>query len=158
MNKIMTEQVNINIKLQRRLSVGLAAATLVVAVLFFAGSVLLNESWFAALVVQTGLRLESFVAVFATSAIVLSTGAFVISWKQRSFLVGGLLATSGVIFMIHPLTIFIMHFMKHSQMAMVHSAVIPGGPILVVILGLGILGLGVAKGMRTAMGAVAAAR
>jgi hypothetical protein len=60
--------------------------------------------------------------------------------------------------MIHPLTIFIMHFMKHSQMAMVHSAVIPGGPILVVILGLGILGLGVVKSIRISRIAVAAAR
>ena len=71
-SKIMTNQVNINIKLQRRLSLGLAAATLVVALLFFAGSVLLNEPWFAAVVVQTGLTLESFVAVFAITAIVLS--------------------------------------------------------------------------------------
>jgi hypothetical protein len=158
MSKIMTEQVNINMKLQRRLSVGLAAATLVVALLFFAGSMLLNDSWFAALVVQTGLTLESFVALFAISAIVLSTGAFVISWKHRSFLGPGLLAASGVIFMIHPLTIFIMHFMKHSQMATGHSAVIPGGPILVVILGLGILGLGVVKCIRTGRTAVAAVR
>ena len=49
----MTKQANINMELQRRMSVGLAAATLVVALLFFAGSVLLNESWFAVLVVQT---------------------------------------------------------------------------------------------------------
>jgi hypothetical protein len=60
-----------------------------------------------------------------------------------------LLSASGVIFMIHPLTIFIMHFMKHPQMDTGHSAVIPGGPILVVIFGLGILGLGVVKGIRT---------
>src|SRR3989442_7334441 len=145
----MSNQVNINTKLQRRLSVGLAAATLVVAMLFFAGSVLLNESWFAALVAQTGLTLESFVAIFAISAIVLSTGAFVISWKQRSFLGAGLLAASGVIFMLHPLTIFMMYFMKHPQMTTGHSAVIPGGPILVVILGLGIFGLGLANGVRT---------
>ncbi len=82
----MTKQVNIDMKLQRRLSVGLAAATLIVALLFFAGSMLLNESWFAALVVQTGLTLESFVAVFAISAVVLSTGAFVISWNRGHFL------------------------------------------------------------------------
>ncbi|PWU80165.1 MAG: hypothetical protein DLM72_13565 [Candidatus Nitrosopolaris wilkensis] len=84
--KRMTKQVNIDMKLQRRLSVGLAAATLIVALLFFAGSMLLNESWFAALVVQTGLTLESFVAVFAISAVVLSTGAFVISWNRGHFL------------------------------------------------------------------------
>jgi hypothetical protein len=145
----MTKQVNISLKLQRRLSVGLAAATLVLALLFFAGSMLLNEPWFAAQVAQTGLTLESFVAVFTISIIALSIGAFVISWNQRSFLGAGLLAASGVIFMIHPLTIFIMHFMKHPQMATGHSAVIPGGPILVVIFGLGILGLGVVKGIRT---------
>ncbi len=154
----MTKQVNINMKLQRRLSVGLAAATLVVALLFFAGSVLLMQSWFAALVAQTGLTLESFVAVFAISVIALSTGAFVISWKQRSFLGAGLLAASGVIFMIHPLTIFMMHLMIHPQMATGHSVVIPWGPILVVILGLGILGLGIAKGIRTVRTAVVAAR
>jgi hypothetical protein len=154
----MTEQVNINIKLQRRLSVGLAAATLVLALLFFASSVLLNDSWYAAIVVQTGLRLESFVAIFAVSAIVLSTGSFIISCKQRSVLAAGLLAASGVIFMIHPLSIFMMHFMKHTQMAIGHSAAIPGGPILVVILGLGILGLGVVKGIKTGRTEVAAAR
>jgi hypothetical protein len=159
MSNIMTKQVNINLKLQRRLSLGLAAATLVVALLFFAGSVLLNEPWFAAQVAQTGLTLESFVAVFTISIIALSIGAFVISWNQRSFLGAGLLAASGVILIIHPLTtIFMTHVMKHSQMAAGHSAAIPGGPILVVILGLGILVLGVAKGLRTPRTAVAAAR
>ena len=150
----MTKQVNINMKLQRRLSVGLAAATLVVALLFFAGSVLLMQSCFAALVAQTGLTLESFVAVFAISVIALSTGAFVISWNQKSFLGAGLLAASGVIFMIHPLT----SVMIRHQMATGHSAVIPWGPILAVILGLGILGLGVAKGIGTARTVVATAR
>ncbi len=74
--------------------------------------------------------------------------------EQRSFLGAGLLVTSGAIFMIHPLTIFMIHFMKHSQMATGHSAVIPGGPLLVVILGLGILGLGLVKGIRTERTAV----
>ncbi|MDP9290630.1 MAG: hypothetical protein M3P08_20870 [Thermoproteota archaeon] len=142
----MTEQVNISMKLQRHLSVGLAAATLVVALLFFAGSVLLMQSWFAALVAQSGLTLESFVAMFAISVIALSTGAFVISWKERSFLGAGLLAASGVVFMIHPLT----NFMIHQHIATGHSGAIPWGPILVIILGLGILGLGISKGIRTA--------
>jgi len=145
----MTKQVNINMKLKRRLSVGLAAATLVVAVLFFAGSLLLMESWFAALVAQTGLTLESFVALFAICIIVLSTGAFVISWKQRTFLGAGLLAASGVIFLIHPLTNFITHLI-HPQMTMGHSGAIPWGPILVVILGSAILGLSLARGIRIA--------
>jgi len=142
----MTKQVNIHMKLQRRSSVGLAAATLVVALLFFAGSVLLMQSWFAALVAQSGLTLESFVAMFAISVIALSTGAFVISWKERSFLGAGLLVASGVVFMIHPLT----NFMIHQHIATGHSEAIPWGPILVIILGLGILGLGISKGIRTA--------
>lgn len=136
-------------KLQRRLSVGLAAATLVVAMLFFVGSMLLMESWFAAIVAQTGITLESFVALFTISVIALSTGAFVISWKQMTFLGAGLLASSGVIFMVHPLTNFITH-LTHPQMTMGHSGAIPWGPILVVILGAAILGLSLEKGIRTA--------
>lgn len=136
-------------KLRRRLSVGLAAATLVVAVLFFAGSVLLMESWFAALVAQTGLTLESFVAVFAITAIVLSTGALVVSWKQRSLLGTGLLASSGAVFMIHPLSNFVTH-LTHPEMTMGHSGAISWGPILVVILGSAILGLSLARGIRPA--------
>lgn len=138
---------NVNMRLQGRLSVELAAATFVLAVLFFAGSVLLMESWFAALMTQTGLTLESFVAIFAISAIILSAGAFIISWKPSPLLVTGLLAASGIIFMIHPLSNFMSH-MTHPQM-MGHQGAIPLGPILVVILGSAILGLGLAKGIRT---------
>lgn len=68
-------------------------------------------------------------------AITFAIAAFVISWKQRSYVVAGLLAASGVILMILPLAN--MNF------------VIPG-PIIGVIVGLVILGLGVAKGIRTA--------
>jgi hypothetical protein len=73
--------------------------------------------------------------IVVTSAIALAAAAFVVSWKQRSFLVAGLLAASGIILMILPLAN--MNF------------VIPG-PIIGVIVGLVILGLGVAKGIRTA--------
>jgi hypothetical protein len=73
--------------------------------------------------------------IVLTSAIALAAAAFVVSWKQRSFLVAGLLAASGIILMILPLAN--MNF------------VIPG-PIIGVIVGLMILGLGVAKGIRTA--------
>jgi hypothetical protein len=73
--------------------------------------------------------------IVVTSAIALAAAAFVVSWKQRSFLVAGLLAASGIILMILPLAN--MNF------------VIPG-PIIGVIVGLMILGLGVAKGIRTA--------
>jgi hypothetical protein len=84
-----------------------------------------------------------FAAVVVMGSIILATAAFVISWKQRSFVVAGLLAASGVILMILPLAN--MNF------------VIPG-PIIGIVVGLVILGLGVAKGIRTARTAVVAAR
>jgi hypothetical protein len=68
-------------------------------------------------------------------AITFAIATFVISWKQRSYLVAGLLAASGIILMILPLANL--------------NFVIPG-PIIGVIVGLIILGLGVAKGIRTA--------
>jgi hypothetical protein len=74
-------------------------------------------------------------------AITFAIAAFVISWKQRSFLVAGLLTASGIILMILPLAN--MNF------------VIPG-PIIGVVIGLVILGLGVAKGIRTARAVVVA--
>ena len=73
--------------------------------------------------------------IAVASAIALAAAAFVVSWKQRSFLVAGLLAVSGIILMILPLTN--MNF------------VIPG-PVIGVIVGLVILGFGVAKTVRTA--------
>jgi hypothetical protein len=73
--------------------------------------------------------------IVVTSAMALAAAAFVISWKQRSFLVAGLLAASGITLMILPLAN--MNF------------VIPG-PIIGVVIGLVILGLGVAKGIKTA--------
>jgi hypothetical protein len=73
--------------------------------------------------------------IVATSAIILAAASFVVSWKQRSYLVAGLLIASGIILMIFPLAN--MNF------------VIPG-PIIGVIIGLVILGLGVAKGVTTA--------
>jgi predicted small secreted protein len=68
-------------------------------------------------------------------AITFAISAFVISWKQRSYLVAGLLAASGMILMILPLA---------------NLYVVSPGPIIGVIVGLMILGLGVAKGIRTA--------
>ena len=77
--------------------------------------------------------------VVVISAIVLSTAAFIVSWKQRSFVVAGLLAASGIILLILPIAK--MNF------------VIPG-PIIGVIVGLVILGLGIAKGIKTAKAAI----
>lgn len=76
-------------------------------------------------------------------AITFAIAAFVLSWKQRSYLIAGLLAASGIILMILPLAN--MNFM------------IPG-PIIGVIIGLVILGFGVAKGIRTARAVVVAPR
>ncbi len=73
------------------------------------------------------------------SAIALATAAFVVSWKQKSFLVTGLLAASGIILMTPGLiaTGYL-------------SVIMFPGPILDVIFGLIIFGLGVVKGIRTA--------
>jgi hypothetical protein len=82
-------------------------------------------------------------AVAIMGAITFAVAAFVISWKQRSSVVAGLLAASGIILMILPLAN--MNF------------VIPG-PIIGVAVGLAILGLGVAKGIRTARPTAVATR
>jgi hypothetical protein len=81
--------------------------------------------------------------VVVISAIVLAAAALIVSRNQRSFVVAGLLAASGVIVMILPLAN--MNFE------------IPG-PIIGVVVGLAILGLGVAKGIRSAMPTTVAAR
>jgi hypothetical protein len=87
-------------------------------------------------------------AVLGISAIVLAIAAFVVSWKQRSYLVAGLLAAGGITFVISGLV----------ALANINFAVIEfPGPILGVILGLPIFGLGVAKGIRTARAPVGAA-
>lgn len=78
---------------------------------------------------------------------VLAAIAFIVSWKQRSFPIAGLLASSGIILMIPTL-------IATAYLAVV---MIPG-PILGFISGLTILGLGVIKGIRTAKTGVAAAR
>lgn len=76
-------------------------------------------------------------------AITFAIAAFVISWKQRSYVVAGLLIASGVILMILPLAN--MNF------------VIPG-PIIGFMVGLVILGLGVVKGIRMARAVTVAPR
>jgi hypothetical protein len=105
------------------LSVGLAAAALAL--------VLANTV--SGVVLRTGL-----VPVIGIGAIPLAVAALVVSWNQRSFLVAGLLAASGIIGMIPGL-------IATGYLAVI---VFPG-PIYGVIYGLGIFGLGVAKGIRT---------
>lgn len=132
------------------LSVGLAAATLVAILPFFAGSVLLLQPSVAALAAQIGLVPGGgpawFVPVVPISAILLAIAAFAVSWKYRSYLVAGLLAASGIIFTLAAL------------IATGYLAVIAvPGPILGVIIGLGIFGLGIAKGIGTARSPLVAA-
>jgi mannitol-specific phosphotransferase system IIBC component len=64
-----------------------------------------------------------------------------VSWKQRSFVVAGLLAVAGIIYMIPGLV----------ALASINFAVIVfPGPILGVLFGLAVFGLGAAKGIGTA--------
>ena len=79
-------------------------------------------------------------SVFGISAIALSVAAFVLSLKKRSYVVAGLLAASGIIYMI-PAVTALGDF----------SVIVVPGPILGVLFGLLIFGLGAAKGARTAM-------
>jgi hypothetical protein len=125
------------------LAIGLAVAALAAVFPFFAGGVLLLQPSLAPLVAQAGLTQGSgpawFGPVFGFSAVGLSTASFLISWKQKSFAVAGLLAAAGVMFMMPAL-------MATGYFAVI---VIPG-PIFGVFIGLGIFGLGLAKGLRTA--------
>lgn len=105
------------------LSVGLAAATLA----------LVMANTVSGVVLQTGL-----VPVLGLGAIAPAVAAFALSWKQRSYLVAGLLTVSGIIGMIPGL-------IATSSLAVI---VFPG-PIYGVIYGLGMIGLGVAKGIRS---------
>jgi hypothetical protein len=90
-----------------------------------------------------GPAAAGFGVVVVMGSIILATVAFVISWKQRSFVVAGLLTASGIVIVILPLAN--MNFM------------IPG-PIIGVAFGLGILGLGAAMAVRAARTTVVAAR
>jgi hypothetical protein len=133
--------------LKHVLSVVLAAATLLAVLPFFVGGALLLLPGLAPLIVQAGIVPGTgpalFVPVVPISAIGLATAAFVVSSKRRSFLVGGLLAVSGVLLIIPAL-------IATEYLAVI---VVPG-PILGVISGLGILGLGIAKSIRSARTAV----
>jgi hypothetical protein len=113
------------------LAVGLAAATLAL--------VLANTV--SGVVLRTGLVPE-----LGIGAIPLAVAALVVSWKQRSYLVAGLLAASGIIGMIPGLiaTGYL-------------SVIVFPGPIYGVIYGLGIFGLGAASGIRTTRNATATA-
>jgi hypothetical protein len=108
------------------IGVGLAAVALALVLPNLAGGI-------AVLGLAAGTALS-------ITSIALSAVAFAVSWKQRSYLVAGLLAATGVIYMIPALV----------ALASINFAVIVfPGPILGVIFGLAIIGMGVAKGIRT---------
>ena len=109
------------------LAMGLAAAAL---------TLVLTNMMFSVAVLGAGLG-----PGVVISAIALAAGAFVVSRKQRSFAVTGLLAATGII-----QTIPGMIALASTNFAIIQ---IPG-PILGVIFGLAIIGLGAAKGIRTA--------
>jgi hypothetical protein len=118
--------------LKHVLSVGLAAATLAM--------VLANTV--SGVVLLTGL-----VPVLGLGAIAPAVAAFVLSWKQRSFVVAGLLAASGIVGMI-PGLIATGYF----------AVIVFPGPIFGVIYGLGLFWLGAANGIRTARAVTAVIR
>jgi hypothetical protein len=70
--------------------------------------------------------------------VAMATAAFVLSGKQASFLVAGLLAASGVLSVVYGLV----------QTEFLAGATFPG-PVFGVIIGLPVLGLGVAKVVTT---------
>lgn len=94
------------------LAVGLAVATIAL--------VLINAVGNVALVTKVGPT-----PVLSIVAMVVAAAAFVVSWKQRSYLVAGILAASGIIFMVPAL-----NAMGYSLQAIVFP-----GPILGVIFG-----------------------
>jgi hypothetical protein len=109
------------------LAVGLAVATLAL--------VLINALGNVALLTKVGPT-----PVLSLVAMAVATAAFVVSWKQRSYLLAGILAASGIIFMVPALNV-----MGYSLQFIVFP-----GPILGVIFGLVIFGLGLAMAIRVA--------
>jgi hypothetical protein len=131
--------------LKQTLSIGLAASTMVVAT-FFATALLLLRPSFAPLVSEIGITQGTvpqwFGPIFGIGAILLAVIAFVVSWRQRSFMVAGLLSISGIVYMIPGLiALVVLNF----------PAFLFPGPVASVIFGLVIFGLGMAKGIRTAL-------
>lgn len=114
------------------LAVGLAAATIALVLTLVVGG--------PAVMQGAGVAMA-----FVISAIALAVAAFIVSRNQRSFLVAGLLAASGAILMI-PGVIATGYL----------SVIVFPGPILGVIFGLIIFGLGVVSGIRTTRNATAA--
>jgi hypothetical protein len=107
-----------------RMAVALAAATLVT----FLTTIAMGGALQAGLAPWPGI-----------AAVVMAMAAFVLSGQQGSFLVAVLLAASGVVGLVYGL----------ATTEFLAAATFPG-PVFGVIVGLPILGLGVARGVATA--------
>ncbi len=84
--------------------------------------------------------------VLSLVVIVLASAAFVVSWKFSSLLVAGLLAVSGIIFMVPAL----------NAMGYSFDAIVFPGPILGIIFGFLIVGMGITKGIQSVTSAESA--
>ena len=116
-------------------AIGLAGAALVLALTNAVGGLA---------ILQAGLA-----PVIGIATIVCAAAAFAVAWGQRSYLVSGLLVAAGLVGMTPALI----------ALATINFAVIViPGPILGVIFGLAIVGLGLAAGVRSARTAVVSAR
>ena len=137
--------------LKHGFSVGLAVATLLATLPFFIGGALLYVPGLAPIIVQAGIVPGTgpawFVPVVPLGVLGLATASYVISNGQRSFAVAGLLPISGILLMIPSL-------IATGNLTII---VVPG-PILGVIIGLGVLGLGVANGIKTVRAAMVITR
>ena len=126
-------------------------ATLLATLPFFIGGALLYVPGLAPIIVQAGIVPGTgpawFVPVVPLGVLGLATASYVISNGQRSFAVAGLLPISGILLMIPSL-------IATGNLTII---VVPG-PILGVIIGLGVLGLGVANGIKTVRAAMVITR
>ncbi|MEO9296204.1 MAG: hypothetical protein ABI347_11485 [Nitrososphaera sp.] len=91
------------------------------------------------LVALAELLRAGIIAAAGISMIALSVAAFVLSLRKKSYIVAGLMVATGVTFMV-PAVIAMGDF----------SAIAIPGPILGVLFGAAIIGLGVAKGAASA--------
>jgi hypothetical protein len=79
--------------------------------------------------------------LFGGGAIVLSTAAFFVSWKQKSPLIAALLVTNGILATIGG----IMPLLKTNGFGQETTMVANVGPLIVLGLGLWVIALGIAK-------------
>lgn len=106
------------------LSVGLASGALVL----FLATIAMGGALQAGLAPWPGI-----------GVIVLTATSFALSWRRKSFLLAGLLAATGAAGLIYGLIV-----------TGLFAVVVFPGPIIGVIIGIGVLGLGVAKGIEAA--------